>query len=77
LPILGIGLFVSRLALSGLVAMAIYPVTALLLDGPTAAAYALGASMLAVVHRLRASPGVRRATLREAWQSRLLHDREP
>ncbi|MFQ5948573.1 MAG: glycerol-3-phosphate acyltransferase [Acidimicrobiia bacterium] len=77
LPILGIGLFASRLALSGLVAMTLYPLAALLLDGTMAAAYALGATVLAVAHRLRASPGVRRAPLRQAWQTRLLHDREP
>ncbi len=77
LPILGIGFFTKNLALSWPVAVVAWPVIAVFADGTAAAVYAVGAAVLTVVRRLVGSPRMERASLRMAWLSRLLYDREP
>lgn len=77
LPILGIGFFSKHLALSWPVALVVWPFVAGAVDGSAAAMYTAGAAVLAVARRLIGSPQIEGVSLRSAWRSRLLHDREP
>ncbi len=77
LPILGVGLFVSRLASSWLVAGPVYVVSAFVIDGVTGGVYVVGGVVLSIARRLTGSPMLQRAPLRRAWRTRLIHDREP
>ncbi|MFH1103560.1 MAG: glycerol-3-phosphate acyltransferase [Actinomycetota bacterium] len=76
LPILGVGFFSRRLALSWPVAVVVWPVVSGLADGAAAAVYAAGAAMLTLVLRLIGSRQMPRQAFRRAWRSRLLYDRE-
>lgn len=63
----------THLAEAWFVGAAAYPLVAWGVDGPAAAAFALGASLLAFVRRLQGSPLL---GSRGDWRSRLLHDRD-
>ena len=78
LPVLGIGYFSRRLAVSWLAALIVWPIVAGLADGGVAIAYTAGAGVLTIVLRLRGSSHLSpRPPLRRAWRWRLLYDRDP
>jgi glycerol-3-phosphate acyltransferase PlsY len=77
LPILGAGFFSRRLAVSWLVALVAWPAAAATSADSAAVGYTLGAGLLTLALRLRGSRQVTGASLRGAWRSRLLYDRDP
>jgi len=75
--LLVVGWFTDYLALAWFVGVTLLPVLAYGSSGPAGAVFAAGVAVLTYVRRLIGSPQVSGATLREAWRTRLFHDREP
>lgn len=75
--VLVVGWFTDRLALSWFVGATMLPFLAWAIYGPEGAVFAVGVAVLTYVRRLIGSPEVSGSSWRDAWKTRLLHDREP